>query len=190
MHLELRPWRRSDARSLQKHANNRAVAANLTDQFPHPYTIKHAKAFVKNVSVYNPPRILAITINDEAIGSIGITPQGDVHRMNAEIGYWIAEAYWGQGIATEAVKRMSLIAFEKFDVNRLFAKCFGYNTPSHRVLEKAGFSIEARFEKVLIKNGEIHDEIIYALRKEDFISKLSVSSSVVENRGKFEQNKT
>ena len=47
MHLEIRPWRKSDAKSLQKHANNRAVAANLTDQFPHPYTLKHAKAFIK-----------------------------------------------------------------------------------------------------------------------------------------------
>ena len=176
MHLEIRPWRKSDAKSLQKHANNRAVAANLTDQFPHPYTLKHAKAFIKNVNVYNPKRILAIVIQDEAVGSIGITPQGDVHRSNAEIGYWLSESYWGQGFTTEAVKKMSAYAFEKFEVNRLFAKCFGYNTPSHRVLEKAGFIVEARFKNVLIKNNEIHDEIIYALRKEDFFRALKKTS--------------
>ncbi|PLW95364.1 MAG: N-acetyltransferase [Marinilabiliales bacterium] len=176
MEFELRPWRKSDAKTLQKNANSRAVAANLTDQFPHPYLLQHAKAFIKNVSGYNPPRILAIVIEGEAVGSIGITPQGDVHRMNAEIGYWLAEPFWGKGITTEAVKRMSAYAFEKFEVNRLFAKCFGYNKPSHRVLEKAGFLVEARFKDVLIKNNEIHDEIIYALRKEDFFRDLKKTS--------------
>lgn len=168
MEFEIRPWRRSDAKSLQKYANNRAVAANLTDQFPHPYTLLHAKNFIKNVRGFDPPRILAIDIGGDAVGSIGITPQIDVHRMNAEIGYWLAEPFWGKGITTEAVKRMAAYAFEKFEVNRLYAKCFGYNKPSHRVLEKAGFSVEAHFKNTLIKNGQVHDEIIYALRKENF----------------------
>lgn len=171
MNFELRPWRKSDAKSLQKNANNRSVAANLTDQFPYPYTLKHARNFIKKVNKLKPITILAIEINGEAVGSIGITPQFDVHRMNAEIGYWLAEPFWGKGITTEAVKRMSAYAFEKFEVNRLFAKCFGNNLASHRVLEKAGYNIEAYFKKTLVKNGEVHDEIIYALRMDDFNEK-------------------
>jgi RimJ/RimL family protein N-acetyltransferase len=175
MDFVIRPWKKSDAKSLQKNANNRSVAANLTDLFPHPYTLKHARDFIKKVNKLKPPTILAIDIHGEAVGAIGITPQIDVHRMNAEIGYWLAEPFWGKGITTEAVKRMSAYAFDNFPVNRLFAKCFGYNKPSHRVLEKAGFEVEAHFKNTLIKNGEIHDEIIYALRKENFFHNLKKS---------------
>lgn len=37
----------------------------------------------------------------DAVGAIGLTLQGDVERVSAEIGYWLGEAYWGRGIAPE-----------------------------------------------------------------------------------------
>lgn len=55
--------------------------------------------------------------------------------------------------------------FTHLDINRIFARPFGSNFASQRVLEKAGFTLEARFEKTLIKNGIYEDEMIYAIRK-------------------------
>ncbi len=55
--------------------------------------------------------------------------------------------------------------FVNFDITRIFARPYGTNVASQRVLEKAGFTFEGRFEKTLFKNGEFKDEFIYAVRK-------------------------
>ena len=60
-------------------------------------------------------------------------------RRTAELGYYIAERYWGKGIMTEAVKQICGHVFDKSDILRIYAEPFAYNTASCRVLEKAGF---------------------------------------------------
>jgi len=57
------------------------------------------------------------------------------------------------------------LAFNRFDIDRIFATPFGTNIASHRVLEKARFALEGRFKKIVIKNGEMLDELIYAIRR-------------------------
>ena len=49
----------------------------------------------------------AIASRSEAIGGIGFHPQADVHRLTAEIGYWLGEPFWGRGIATQALRELS-----------------------------------------------------------------------------------
>jgi len=161
----LRPWQQTDAESLVKYANNPDIAKNLTDAFPHPYTIENADHFIKMASEKEPVTVFAIEVNKEAAGGIGLHPQHDIQRKNAELGYWLAETYWGQGIITEAIKKIVDYGFTHLDINRIFARPFGSNFASQRVLEKAGFTLEARFEKTLIKNGIYEDEMIYAIRK-------------------------
>ncbi|WP_394802161.1 GNAT family N-acetyltransferase [Pontibacter ruber] len=53
-----------------------------------------------------PPHILAIEVNGEAAGGIGLHPQPDIYRKNAELGYWLAEPYWGNGIISRAIPQM------------------------------------------------------------------------------------
>jgi RimJ/RimL family protein N-acetyltransferase len=55
--------------------------------------------------------------------------------------------------------------FETFDITRIFARPYGFNIASQRVLEKAGFKLEARFEHAFYKNGEFCDELIYSVRR-------------------------
>jgi RimJ/RimL family protein N-acetyltransferase len=116
-------------------------------------------------SACNPARIFAIVVNGEAAGGIGLHPQPDIYRKNMELGYWLAEPYWGKGIATRAVVQMTAYGFDTFDIERIFARPYGHNTASQKVLEKAGFKLEAKLEKTIIKNGEMLDELIYAVRK-------------------------
>jgi len=161
----LRPWLLSDIDSLVEHANNPEIAKYMTDGFPSPYTAENAKAFIEFANKNTPVSIFAIVVDGKAVGGIGIHPQTDIHRKNAELGYWLSQKYWGKGIVTNAVKQMIDFAFKTYDINRLFARPFATNAPSQRVLEKAGFTLEARFEKTLIKNGELIDELIYAIRR-------------------------
>lgn len=166
MSHNIRPWKTDDLESLVTHANNWNVAKNLTDKFPHPYTESHGKAFIEFAMKGKPTHIFAIDVDGKAVGGIGIHPQEDIHRKNAELGYWLGEPYWGRGIISKAIKEIVAYAFSTYDIDRVFARPFGTNTGSQKVLEKNGFILEGKFDKTLIKNGEKLDELVYALRRE------------------------
>lgn len=161
----LRPWRDEDLEDLAQHANNANIAKFMTDGFPFPYTKEHGANFLERVQKFTPSRFFAIEVNNRAIGGIGIHPQEDIMRMNAELGYWLSEEYWGNGIITEAIKQIVQYGFTNFAIDRIFARPFGSNKASQKVLEKSGFKFEAIFHKAIIKNGNREDELIYAIRK-------------------------
>jgi len=64
-----------------------------------------------------------------------------------------------------AILKMVKYGFETFDINRIFAKPFGNNLASQRVLEKTGFQLEASFEKAIFKNGKYENELVYGVRR-------------------------
>ncbi len=164
----LRPWNLQDLDQLVLFANNWNIAKNLTDQFPNPYTRTHGMAFIEYANLESPVHIFAIDVNGIAIGGIGIHPQKDIYQKNAELGYWLAEPYWGKGLATAAIKLIVQFAFEHFDIERIYARPFGPNIASQRILEKNGFKLEAKLVKVFFKKGEFLDELIYGLRRKDW----------------------
>ncbi|MEZ4953712.1 MAG: GNAT family protein [Saprospiraceae bacterium] len=165
MQFSLRPWTINDLNSLVKYANNFNIAKNLTNKFPHPYTEENGRFFIGMATEHDPPNVLAIDVAGEAVGGIGIHPQTDIMCKNAELGYWLAEPFWGKGIMTKAVRQMIDYGFAHWDITRIYARPFGTNIGSQKVLEKAGFTLEARFEKTIFKNGEFLDELIYAVRR-------------------------
>jgi [ribosomal protein S5]-alanine N-acetyltransferase len=165
MNFKLRPWTIDDLPSLVKHANNAKIAKNMTDGFPHPYSEENGKNFIAFATKDDPIHIFAIDINGEAVGGIGIHPQSDIHRKNAELGYWLAEPFWGKGIIPQAIAQIIDFAFQTYDITRIYARPYGSNQASQRVLEKTGFKLEARLEKTIFKNGEFLDELIYAVRR-------------------------
>ena len=162
----LRPWRLSDASSLVKYANNPNVACQLRDRFPHPYTAADARQFIQSVAAARPTMSFAIAVGEEAIGGIGFAPGADVERYSAEVGYWLAEPFWGRGIASEAVRLLSAYAFETCNMLRLFALPFADNVRSIRVLEKAGYTCEATLRASSVKHGAIRDQALFALVNE------------------------
>jgi ribosomal-protein-alanine N-acetyltransferase len=163
--FSLRPWKIEDLDILIKIGNNKKIADNMRDVFPHPYTKEAGIAFINLSKEENPTKIFAITINDAPIGSIGIFPGTDVYRKSAEIGYWIAEDFWGNGIATNVVKEIIKYGFITWDLNRIYAKAFSVNAASQRVLSKAGFKLEANITAAVFKNNTYLDEMIYSVLK-------------------------
>lgn len=166
MQFLLRPWNNNDLPSLVKYGNNWNVAKNLTNRFPHPYTEQDGQSFIAMATSDDPIHIFAIDINEEAAGGIGLHPQSDIFIKNAELGYWLGEPFWGQKIISNAIKQVVDFGFLTYDIDRIFARPFGTNIVSQRVLEKNNFKLEGRFEKVLFKNGVYLDELVYAIRRE------------------------
>jgi len=162
----LRPFRDGDQGSIARYANNRRVWLNLRDGFPHPYTRADADAWVRRVAGQDPPTQCGIEVEGDVVGGIGLTPQEDVHRRSAEIGYWLGEPFWGRGIMSEAVPAFTEYAFATFDVCRLYATVFEWNPASARILEKAGYVLEARMRKSVIKDGQTIDQLLFAYVRE------------------------
>jgi RimJ/RimL family protein N-acetyltransferase len=161
----VRSWEAADAPSLALHANDRAIWRNLKDKFPNPYSIENAKWFIEHSRTEQPESAFAIVVDGKAVGSIGFEHRGDIWRRSVELGYWLAQPYWGRGITTEVVSAMTAWAFDTWKINRIWAGVFAWNPASARVLEKAGFAYEARLRHSAVKEGELVDELIYAVVK-------------------------
>ncbi|KXK37763.1 MAG: GNAT family N-acetyltransferase [Saprospiraceae bacterium] len=168
MEFRIRPWELSDLPSLVKHANNLNVSINLSDRFPHPYKEKDGRAYIKLANADNPVHLFAIVVNGEAVGGIGIYLQSDIFIKNVELGYWLGEDFWGKGIITRAIPQIIDFTFATYDIDRIFARTFGTNIASQKVLQKNGFVQEAWFERILYKNGVYLDEVIYGFRRENW----------------------
>jgi RimJ/RimL family protein N-acetyltransferase len=160
----IRSYKLSDKDALIKYANNQNVSKNLRDSFPYPYTEKDAVKWLNLACIQNPEVNFAIANPEELIGGIGLLLQPDVYRYSAEVGYWLAEPFWGKGIATKALIAFTNYAFIQFDLVRLFAGVFDGNDPS---LEKAGYKFEGRYKKAVYKNDKFRDQLMYGILKEE-----------------------
>lgn len=168
MKCRIRKWKLSDARDLAVALSNKKVQDNLRDGLPYPYTEQDGRDFISAMlsADENETFSFAIIVDNIAIGSIGIFRQSNIHRRTAELGYYIAEEYWGKGIMTEAVRQICEYVFSKSDIIRIFAEPFAYNIASCRVLEKAGFQCEGTLRNNAIKNEKVIDMKMYSKIKE------------------------
>lgn len=159
----------SDAKDLASVISNKKIQDNLRDGLPYPYTEQDATDYISAMLSEDENKTLAfaITIDNKAIGSIGAFRQKNIHRHTAEIGYYIAEEYWGKGLMTEAVKQICSYIFDKSNIVRIYAEPFSYNKASCRVLEKAGFLYEGTLRSNAIKNGKTIDMLMYSRLKTD-----------------------
>ena len=169
MNCKIRRWELSDARDLAAALSNKKIQDNLRDGLPYPYTEQDGKEFISAMLAANENDTFAfaITVNGKVIGSIGAFRQGNIHRQTAELGYYIAEEYWGKGIMTEAIKQLCDYVFSNTDIIRIYAEPFAYNIGSCRVLEKAGFQYEGTLRSNALKNGNVFDMKMYSKLKTD-----------------------
>lgn len=165
----LRPWSQVDCDSLVRHADNPRIAACMRDGFPSPYTRDDAKRFITMATGDHPHIFLAIEVDGQAVGGIGVHLLDDIYHRTAEIGYWISEEFWGRGIVSDAVMAILPVAFTSRDIIRIQAGVFSTNPGSMRVLEKTGFSLESVHKKAITKQEELLDEFFYVIFRDEVI---------------------
>ncbi len=164
----VRTYQKNDAESIAKNANNRKIAKNLTDSFPHPYTIEAAKNWInknqKLIRRKDPNQLsFAIEIDGEAAGGIGFSNIEKNHK--AMLGYWLGEKYWGRGVMTKVVKEMTKYGFNRLKLKKISAEVFLFNKASMKVLEKAGYKKEGFLKKEEKKGEKYLDVYLYAKTK-------------------------
>jgi RimJ/RimL family protein N-acetyltransferase len=151
----LREYADSDLDRLVHLANNENVSRYLVYTFPYPYTRDDAQWWIATGSKQNGVITRVIEHQGLFIGSVGITPQSGWRDHLGEIGYWVAEEYWGKGIATAALRQMTEYGFTNRNFRKLYAPVLAANVASMRVLEKCGYQREA------ILKGEVQKHKTY-----------------------------
>lgn len=175
MKCRLRKWKLSDARDLASALNNKKILNNLRDGLPYPYTQKDAEDYINFILSSSPQDTFAyaIEVDGRAVGSIGAFRQGNIHSRTAELGYYLAEEYWGRGVMTDAVTQLCDKLFAETDILRIFAEPFAHNIGSRRVLEKSGFQLEGILKNNAVKNGRVLDMAMYARTRQPCVNELS-----------------
>jgi RimJ/RimL family protein N-acetyltransferase len=162
--LILRPLEHADAERIALLADNWKVAS-MTGRIPHPYSLADAEAFLAYALKTTGEEIFAITESALLIGCIGLDAR---KPPGCEIGYWLAEAFWGRGLATEAARALVSYAFNERGESEIRAGYFADNPASGRVLRKLGFRYcrsEMRPSHARGHEVETHDMV---LRREDW----------------------
>ncbi len=136
-----------------------------TTNIPFPYTEDSGRFWVKLAADglhQGNAYIFAIRLkdNEQIIGGIGLGV--DQAHNKAELGYWLAEPYWNQGLITEAGKAILSFGFETLKLKRIFASYFSYNEASGRIMQKLGMEKEGILRAYTLKNGQYLDHVVYA----------------------------
>jgi len=161
---QLRSLGIADAPALQRHADDPAVANNLFDGFPSPYTLATAEQWC-NTMCREPAFgfVWGIEVAGEVIGCISVRPDAGWMRCNAEVGYWIGRAHWRRGITSEALGLVGAWAWANLpEVTRLYAPIFARNAASQAVARRCGYLLEGVLRQSLIKNGQVIDRALWA----------------------------
>lgn len=129
------------------------------------WTIKKLKAFIKKIK-NNPDYIFWAVIlkeNGRHIGNIKLGPIDSNHGFG-DIGIIIGEkAYWGKGLATEAIKLAVSFAFNKLKLHKLTAGSYVNNIGSIKAFENAGFFLEGIRKKQYFYKGRYKDSVLLGI---------------------------
>jgi ribosomal-protein-alanine N-acetyltransferase len=160
----------ADKPALLEHFETRDVYLT-TLNIPYPYSEADADWWINKRIAKTSQRgieaTFAIRETGKLIGVLGADDfqGGTSHR--AEIGYWLAKSYWGNGLMTDALGVFVKYAFDRLELLRLTAHVFDFNIASARVLEKNGFILEGLLRKHFYKDGKLVDARIYGLLKDE-----------------------
>ncbi len=166
MKCELRRLKLEDATDLAVAANNSNVARYLRNVFPHPYTLQDAIDYINYITDNSDELTYGIIVDETACGCISAKFRSDVYSKSCELGYWLGEKHWGQGIMTAAAKEFCSFIFANYDIHRIDAEIFADNIGSRKVLEKVGFELEGVHKQKVYKNGKFSDEAVFALLRD------------------------
>jgi ribosomal-protein-alanine N-acetyltransferase len=176
--LIIRSYHPKDATSMALSANNPNIAKYMTNSFPSPYDLSAANGWIgMNIGQTHPAHfaIFDKSAPDAVIGGLGLNKLStDVHAHTAEIGYWLAENYWGKGYMTEAVEGFTQWCFESFEgpdgqrMRKLYGGVYSWNLGSMRCFLKNGYVPEGVMKGQVEKNGETLDLHWFGLTKGDW----------------------
>lgn len=164
--LTLRPFEEHDAGPLFEFARNPNVTRfTLWD---HHKTVAETLVFVRDYARLRyregvpEPYAITLTPDPTPVGACGCFWASQPNQT-MELGYWVAEPFWGRGIAAEASRAVMGLTFREFRPERIQARVIVGNLGSARVLEKLSFRYEGTLRASLLRRGKFEDVMMYSV---------------------------
>lgn len=141
--LCIRPWNEDDAEALYKYACDAKVSKMAL--WPRYTSVEMSRQVIRSFFMTNEHTFaIALKETDEAIGCIGLVPEGDEHYRplpnEREVDYWIGYPYRGKGLTSEALKALIEFCGKNLRLSFLLITIDAANEASQRVAEKCGFT--------------------------------------------------
>jgi RimJ/RimL family protein N-acetyltransferase len=161
--FDLRPIRESDRGLIRMYAGDKRIATNTTS-IPHPMPPGAVADYIKRArSASHQEDVWVIdgtkTDMQELLGLISLDR---VTEEQAEVGYWIAPALWGMGLASEALS--ALIKANPLECTSFVARVFQDNPASARVITSAGFQLVGESETFSVSRKALVETWDYVLQ--------------------------
>lgn len=171
--LILRGWRQGDLDDFYEYAKDPDVGP-AAGWKPHEKLEESQRVlndFIKKQQVW----AVVLKENGKVIGSVGLHDDEKRRLVNGKMmGYVLSKAYWGQGLMTEAAKRVIKYAFEDAKVDVLSIYHYPFNKASKRVIEKCGFKFEGILRCATKRfDGIIFDDYCYSILKNEYFKNLN-----------------
>ena len=161
--LRLRPRTIDDADALHVNFTDPEIMRWWSDA-PHTSIEQTRAMFAKARPEW---RCWAITFKDDD-PAIGFVAAGEKRQGNVtELGYFLARAQWGGGIAREAVSAVIDQLFAEGQ-RRVFADTDPDNAPSRALLEKLGFKLEGYLRGEWETHIGVRDTTLYGLLRDEW----------------------
>ncbi|WP_277209234.1 GNAT family N-acetyltransferase [Isoptericola croceus] len=162
--IRLRSWREDDA-DAQLAAFNDPVFRQFSDWAP-----SDRQGIVNRIRAVHRQREQGTGINWAIVETAAVDVLGEVslngidhEHGRASMGYWLASAARGRGVATRAVRLVAGWAFSDLELSRLELTCGPDNVASQRVAERCGFRREGLLRSHLSFQGRRRDSLVYGL---------------------------
>ncbi|MGF2616173.1 GNAT family N-acetyltransferase [Rossellomorea vietnamensis] len=168
--LVLRRFLKSDSDEVARLCNNYNIYRN-TMYLPYPYSKQDALSWIETHSLnFSDDKLYEFAITDKCTGTLygAIALSNNHPNHHGEIAYWIGEEHWGKGYATEAAETMLKYAFTQKNYHKVFARHFGSNSSSGRVLEKLGMKKEGVLKEHILKENRYEDLVHYGILNSNF----------------------
>jgi RimJ/RimL family protein N-acetyltransferase len=170
--LVLRAWQENDAGSLYRYAKNPNIGP-ISGWQPHT-SVEYSREIIRTVMSADETYAVVLKETRETIGSIGFIPPQSKHSIEmmgdeSEIGYWLGEPFWGQGLIPEAVRELLRHGFEDLNLSAIWCGYFDGNEKSRRVQGKCGFIYHhSEYNKFVPLMNEIRTEHFTRILREDW----------------------
>lgn len=167
--VSLKIHKLSDAKRLSELLNEKTVSVYMATM-PYPYRKKDAESFIKDARDKRKKKIaynFAIVVDGEIVGGIGIQQLDYINQL-AEVGYWVGKSYRRRGYGSQAVNLVLSFAFTKIKLHKVYARVYGPNVGSGKLLKKLGFKMEGNLRKQIMVRKRWYDVMMYGLLKDEF----------------------
>ncbi|MEW4353650.1 GNAT family N-acetyltransferase [Streptococcus pneumoniae] len=161
----LRPFLYDDAEAFFAIASN---PHNLTFIFPSQSSLEESQFTLANYFMKAPLGVWAICdpITNKMIGAIKFEKLDEI-KKEAELGYFLNQAYWGQGLMTEVVKTITDLSMMEFGLKKISIITHLENIASQKVAQKAGYRLSRQFKGSDRYTRKMRDYLEFCYQKGD-----------------------